>query len=282
MNVTGYNIANASRPDFSRQRVVIGAKDPLNLPHAVLGMGVEVETIKRIRDRFLDTEIRKETSGLGKWEYQEQILRQIELIFNEPSETGLNSLLSQFWESWQDLANDPESQAARTGVQQKAITLTNSFNRLDSQLRKLQKNLDEELKLKIEEINTLAQQIADLNRQIVAIEVGGDSANDYRDRRDSLLTQLAKLAQIDYKESEDGAVTVMVGKSSLVEREKVRELTITVRSIGTTSLSDIIWKDSGKYANLTDGQLKGIIELRDSQIPEYIRKLDELALGLVK
>ena len=83
LNVVGHNIANASRADYSRQRADLKASTPLGYPQGIIGTGVEIEGIYRIRDRFIDMKVREEHKILGEWSYREQILNQIESIFNE-------------------------------------------------------------------------------------------------------------------------------------------------------------------------------------------------------
>lgn len=135
MDVTGHNVANANTPGYTRQRPLQEASYPYTVPSLTrpeqagqLGTGVSVEYIQRIRDNFLDGQIRVETNSLGAWQVQNDALSEIETIFMEPSDNGLNTLLSNFWSSWQELSKNGESSPIRTALVQNSVSLSNGLN----------------------------------------------------------------------------------------------------------------------------------------------------------
>ncbi len=280
LNVTGHNIANANTPGFSRQRVEMEASPPVDFPQGRIGTGVEITQIRRIRDRWIDARLWTENGLFGRWEYAEQVLRQIEDIFGEPSETGLNEVLNQFWSSWEDLANNPESSSARVAVQQRGISLTQAFNRIDTRLKVLQEDLNTAIEAKLDQINSIAKRIAEINVNVVSAK--GNNANDAQDERDRLIDELSKLINVSAKEDADGTVAITIGGRVLVERDIATELTTTTRSSGHGVLKDIVWKSDGVGARITSGELGGILNVRDSNISNYLGQLDALALSLVQ
>ena len=281
LNVTGHNIANVNTEGYARQRVVLEATPPLRAGQDLLGTGVDVQTIERIRDRFYDSEIRLEKNALGRWEYRERVFSEIESIFNEPSDSGLSEILNDFWDGWGELANDPQRGSAREQVKQMGIQLASTFNHLHNRLIDLQSNLDEELKFLVTEVNSILHQITDLNEKIAQSESSGVVANEYRDRRDLLLENLSDLVDAKVSESENGMVTVSLGGRILVERGNVYELGTRDRSLEYLVVKEPTLVLEGEAITITDGKLKGLMELRDEVISEQLEKLDALAMAIV-
>ncbi len=281
MNITGHNVANANTPGFSRQRPILATTLPIDFNPGQLGTGVKVTEIQRMRDQFLDLQLREVSSSVGQWEEREKFLEEVETIFNEPSDNSLNNALADFWNSWQDLANDPENMSARVSVREKAQLLCNTFHRLRFKLRTVQDDINHSIKGRVEEINSLAQRIAKLNGQIVRIEIRGENANDLRDQRDLLIDQLSKIANISTREQSDGSVTISIAGNSLVERVNTVTLEISVRSSTYGTVLDVSYGKGEQVLSFTDGELRGLVNLRDEVIPEYLGGLDTFASTLI-
>ncbi|RKY63848.1 MAG: flagellar hook-associated protein FlgK, partial [Candidatus Latescibacterota bacterium] len=282
IQVTGHNIANANTEGYTRQRVVSEARAPLETPYGMLGTGVQVAEIERTRERFLDEQVRTASEDLGKWAQAERALSEVEGVFAEPSEGGLNSLLREFWDSWRALADNPEDYAARQVVLGKAETLVDAFHRLDRQLREVQYNMNFLVDSKVEEINRIAGRIAELNVQILYIESRGSQANDDRDRRDLLLDELSKLVDVQVVEGSDGMVNVFLDGRPLVEGKEVFELdTLPVAEEGHP-VEKVIWKQGAREVQISGGELGGILEVRDDKINAYLDRLDRLARTLAE
>lgn len=185
LEITGHNIANANTPGYSRQVAGLAASSPYTNPAfnrpttaGQIGTGVAVETITRMRDQFVDVQIRQENQSLGRWQARNNNLHQLELIYNEPSDTGIANALDQFWTSLQELANRAENTSVRAVVQQQAVILTDTIRSVHDQVAQLQNDLNQEISTRVSEINSLANQIADLNEQIGKVTSLGDNAND--------------------------------------------------------------------------------------------------------
>jgi flagellar hook-associated protein 1 FlgK len=284
IDVTGHNIANVNTPGYSRQRVNMETNTPIPFAPGQMGTGVNAVEIQRIYDRFLGVQISNENQNLGRWEAQKECIEKAEMILDETSGYGLSHAMSEFWNAWQDLANNPAGHAERTSLKSKSETLANTFNKIYSDLKQIQKDTDDSLKGTIQEINLIADQIADLNQQISQIEVTGQNANDLRDSRDLLLNELSSMIDINTSEGENGEINVSVsGGRPLVQGNSSWNLSTETNGSG---LQDIVWLDgSGNPTNITDGisggQLKGWVEARDASIPGYLSRLDDLVTTLI-
>ncbi|MBN2467038.1 MAG: flagellar hook-associated protein FlgK [Deltaproteobacteria bacterium] len=284
IDVTGHNIANVNTPGFSRQRVQLQTREPISFQPGQIGTGVRAQEIQRVYDRFLGVQIRNENQSLGRWESQSGALEKAEMIFNETTGYGLNQAMSEFWNAWQDLSNNPSGQAERTVLIAKSQTLAEQFRDLCGDLNQIRKDVDTSIVGTMEEINLLADQIADLNQKIFQAEVGGQNANDYRDERELLLNQLSSLIDITSFENSEGKVTVLVGNGKPLV-ENIYSWDLSTESNGD-DLHDIVWCDrDGNEVAITDtisgGRVNGWIEVRDVRIPEYLNSLSVLAQGIM-
>jgi len=300
LQTTAHNIANANTPGFSRQQALMSASTPFSMPGfnrpggaGQIGTGVDITFIRRIRDLFLDGQIRVETGTAGHWEITRDTLERVEVVFMEPSESGLNSLMGRFWNSWQELSKNAESTPVRTTVRETGIALSDAIRHSYDQLSSLKRDLDLTLKNKVREINTLARQIADLNVQIANIKQSGHQPNDLKDQRDVLLDNLARLVPFsleDYADAQGnytGAVKVQVAGQDLVvwgqgipRSDQVRELE-TVEQDGRLVPRWSEVDGTAPLLEVSSGQLAGVLSSRDNLVQNYIDKLDVLARGLI-
>nr|WP_304216810.1 flagellar hook-associated protein FlgK [Fredinandcohnia onubensis] len=200
---TGHNIANASTPGYTRQRVNFTQTTPypspgLNAPKfpGQLGTGVEAGTIQRVRESFLDVQFRGEQTKTSYWETRSNALGKMEEIMNEPSETGLANTMNQFWQSLQDLAANPEDQGARSVVRQRGEMVANTFNYLSNSLTAIKDDFGKQISVTVKTVNSLSDQISKINKQISEIEPVGYLPNDLYDERDRLIDELSKYVEI--------------------------------------------------------------------------------------
>ncbi len=265
---TGHNITNANAPGYSRQVAKMTAARPIEFPGMTkstnpnqLGMGVEVTSIKRIRDFLLDIEYRNQNSDLSTWNVKQEALSNIEGIFNEPSENSIATSISEFWNAWQQLSKNPSSSdlSSRTVVQQKAIALTETFNHIASQLNTLSSNLTQRIDVKVSEANNAIQQISDLTIMINRVEGLGDNANDLRDQRDLLVDQLSSLGNVQVTETDDN-YQLMFGDVLVVN--------------GTQAPVQFTLANA---TSLTKGEIAGYIESRDVFVQGYINQMNVMA-----
>jgi len=271
LNTTGHNIANANTPGYSRQVVDMAASRPLealgmwrSTAAGQIGMGVDATAIRRVREKFLDDQFRNDFSKLGRWSVEQDTLEKIEAFFNEPSETGFTVVLERFWNAWADLAKDPSSADGRRVLRESAMALADAFNTISRQLTDLDQDLTTNLEVKTGQINTLIQNIADLNRKIARLESLGDHANDLRDQRDLFADELSKLINVTVEETADGVYNVRLGNRVLVEG-------FTSEGIDVNELTSMFDQD------LTGGEIYGMIRSKNVYIAGYLDSLNQLA-----
>jgi len=281
MNTASNNIANVNTIGYSRQRVNLAATRTVLTSSGLLGTGVKVEGIERIRDKFIDKQLQSERPEFKMNEFKSEGLHFVEEIFNEPSEFGLNRLVADFFNAFQDLANDPESVAARAVVKEKAVTLTNGFQRIDRQLADYQQTLNKELQQRVTEVNQLTSNIADLNEKIITSEVSNGHDPVLRDRRDKLIDQLAELVDVQTFETNDGAVNISVAGRFLVSESSNLELKAEVQASNSNGPM-VTFANDGSVAQIRSGRIKGMLDLRDVHIADYRSQLDQFAVGLAE
>jgi flagellar hook-associated protein 1 FlgK len=282
LNLTGHNIANVNTPGFTRQQAIMVSTEPLRSASGNFGTGVEVTGIRRLRTLFLDGQYRQESQSLGRWETLSNSWGQIERVYSEPSDTGFSSFMDNFWNSWQDLAANPDSLAARVAVKEQASLVINSMHQLDEQLKDFQQSLDEDIQKTVQYINTIGHQLASLNDSIATAELTGHAANDLRDRRDYLVDELSQYVNVDVLEQSGGSYTVHIGSMALVDGTDVSELRTEVVEQSATVIHTVQFANSSARPEITDGKLAGLLEARDEVVPERVNELDELAVALVE
>lgn len=225
LDVTSNNIANAQTPGYTRQTAVMETNRPLTISAlspttgegAKLGTGVGVAEITRVRDSYLDSQYRAESSTLGQASTSAEVLGQVQSSLDEPSSSGLSAQLSAFWTAWNDLANSPSSAAAREGVITAGTDLANTLKQLSAQVEAASGEATarfETLTGAKGEVQSDAEQIASLNGQIKLALGAGQQPNELLDRRDQLIDNLSKLANVSVTELQDGTITLGFGNAA--------------------------------------------------------------------
>ena len=184
INTTGRNIANVNTLGYTRRRVQLQG-DLGSVSYLANG---EIAT-ERIRQSFTDHQIWRENSTLGSFQTGHSMLSQIQDIFVEPTDAGIANLMTEFWNSWNDLANDPDNETAKIVIRDKAVQLANGFNRVNDELIQYQNQLNLEIGEKVTKINGLINQISELNQQILNTDDNG-----LKDSRALLIDELSDLA----------------------------------------------------------------------------------------
>ena len=285
LQVTSHNIANVNTPGYSRQQVTLGPYPPIPYPFGNVGRGVRVEGIRRFYDRFLTLQLDRQRSSKAYWETRHGVLGHLDAVFNELDDQGLERVLDQFWQAWQDLANDPHGYGERAALLNTARSLAENLNYKARQLMEIAEDLEGQMVQVAEEVNRLAAQIARLNVQIVEAESSGQGANDLRDERDRLLGELSERVNCTIFEDDQGRVSVFIGGSPLVEganaywRMEVQEVAADGR------MKVELVSSSGSRVDVTDringGKLGGLLSLRNGELVEVQTRLDAFARALI-
>ena len=284
LEVTGHNIANVNTDGYSRQRADLVTKWPQNTPYGSLGRGVTVADISQMRDRLLDAVFQNETQSYGELAVERDFLGRIEDIFQEPADTGVGALLDNFFAAVQALTNYPEELPLRTNLIAAASVLAEGFNDAATRLDQIRTDVNTELIVRVSEVNGLTEQIAELNYNIVRAEATGKTASDFRDRRTVLLDRLAELVDIRTVDVSNGSVTVLLGGEVLVDGRYWTELTTQVNPALDPERNDfveVVVADSGRPVTISGGRFKGLLDVRDTLVPEVATRVDDLASTLI-
>lgn len=296
LNTTANNIANVQTEGYSRQQVVQQASQALRVfqTYGCAGAGVETLAIERIRDEFYDVKYWDNNARVGEYDIKQYYMKQVEAYFDDDGKnTGFKTIFDKMMISGiEELLKDPDSANAKKQFIGTTGALTEYFNNLSGNLQKLQQDINQEIKVKVDEINSLASEIATLNKQINVVELSGNKANELRDRRSLLLDQLSAIVDIEVKENpivdlnqpdrETGANRLIVkiaGGQILVDNSEYNGLECVARTSyekvnrsDIDGLYDIYWEDGQKF-NLYNasmgGNLQGLIQMRDGNNGEY-------------
>jgi len=284
--VTGQNVSNVNTPGYSRQEAVMSALAGQTSGANPLGTGVQVTSVRRITDQFLETQVNASFQKLGRFSAYQSALFRAQSLFTDTNDQGIGAGLNEFFSALQDVATNPSDNAARSVLLAKAGTLAAQLNQAATTLTDSRKSLDSQVSQTIGEINSIAGQIADLNVKIAEATNKGQNANDLRDQRGKLLNDLGERIGIATIEDASGQVSVFVGRGQiLVEKQSTYALSGKARS-DNSGLLDVNYSFGGTTTQdisslITNGKLKGLLDARDTAIPDQVEALDKLAAGLV-
>lgn len=296
LNTTSNNIANVHTEGFSRQQVVRQASEAIRIfqSYGSAGAGVDTLAIERVRDEFYDTKFWNNNEKVGEYGVKEYYMKQIETYFTDDGKaTGFKTIFDKMMVGGlQELMKDPSSDSAKAQFIGTASALTEYFRNLSGNMQALQKDVNKEIKLKVDEINSLAGEIATLNTQINVVELSGSNANELRDRRNLLLDQLSEIVDVHVTETpivdandptrETGAHRFLVkigGEQLLVDTGEFFGLECVARSgyekvhqTDIDGLYEVYWENGQKfnlYNAAMGGTLQGLIQMRDGTNGEY-------------
>jgi len=282
MEVTGSNVTNANTPGYVRQRAVLAAKSPGEVAENAVQSGVEVTTIERLYNRFVEFQMVEQSSQVGEAGIRKETLDRIETIFNETDGGGLNELMNRFWQAWEDLSANPTGQVERTALAYAADNLAGMFREYAGELYNIRADCNTQVAASVDELNGTLSDIASLNGKIVEGLSGGVNVNNLLDQRSALLKKAAGLIDIQYVEETGGAVNVFTSDGrSLVQGIASWQLDVQVNSDG---YYDVVYADSPSVpinGTIGGGKLAGLIGMRDTTAKSYLDDLDDLARELI-
>ena len=290
LQTVGHNIANKSTDGFSRQRVELQTNEAIGLGKLRIGTGSKTAAVTRINNPYLEKQIGSEQAKSGFYKGQNDALQRVEQVYNEQVNKGLNTFVGEFFNSFREFATNPESLATRTQVKESADFLAKNFKQVNSQLKGISKDVDQQLTTLVSDINEKTREVARLNEEIQMVTNSGGPANDERDRRDLLIKQIGEKINIKWAEGADSTVTISAGNNALLVAgydAKVLSVESTPESGSKAEGSvDIFYKNTEKSEpiKVTDqmvgGTVGGLLDVRDKTVSELIRNTDEMAFGL--
>jgi flagellar hook-associated protein 1 FlgK len=286
ISTTGHNIANVNTDGYSRQRVDFDTLPPQIRGGSYVGTGVTADGVERVYDQFLSDEVGVRTSSHASYDAYAGFAGRLDNVLADPA-TGLGPSLEGFFNSMQDVANNPGSLPERQVMLGQAQSLSDRFHYLDGSLRDVNAQVNARIESTVTDINSLAANLADLNEQIVraTATAGGASPNDLLDQRDRLLHQLSEKIGVTTMDNGDGAINVMVGSGqSLVVGATAGKLQTLANpydasrtEVGVAGLGGSAI-DIGRF--IRGGELEGILNFREQMLDPARNQLGLVAMGL--
>lgn len=289
LNTTANNIANTQTVGYSRQQVTQEASDALRTfaTYGCAGAGVDVIAIERVRNHFYDMKYWNNQSRLGKVEVQQYYMQTLEDYMIDDGKSGFTTLFNRMFEALEEVAKNPESTSTRTNYVSSMKAMTDYFNNMYGNLQEMQNDLNLEIKQTVDEINSIAEKLSILNKQINIIEMSkGGVANELRDQRENLIDRLSLLVDVSVDEypiydindptrlTGGTMYTVRInGGQLLANGNEFNQLVCAPRmtyekqnQTDIDGLFDVKWangNDFGLHSAAMGGKLRGLVEMRD-------------------
>jgi flagellar hook-associated protein 1 FlgK len=286
----GHNIANANTDGYARQRVEQAAAPGGNKPgsRTEVGRGVGAVNVSRINDEYVEKQLRNSMRDLSHAEEKDLFLRQTEDIFNELNGEGLNRLMTRFFNEFRKLGNEPDNEAVRQSVRESTKALVNDIKRMRGEVDEVRRHIDSRMDGYVREVNSLSEELRDLNLKIKTTEIGGGKPNDLLDRRDAVLKKLGSFMDLQmHKDNEGGYVVNIKGVGPLVagplftkfstERTPADDQGKIEDALDIKSEASVAGKVTHQVGG---GKIGALVETRDKLLSTIVDRLDQLAFGL--
>jgi flagellar hook-associated protein 1 len=283
LNVTSNNVANQNTAGYTREVVSFQTVDAVTLSGDSFGSGVTASATSQ-RDRVLEQRVQQQTQNQAQSGALVSALQQIQNIFglssttNDASSTVLGTASNSFFSALSALAGNPSDTATRQNVLTAANALAGAFNSVANQLAQVSTSLNQQAVSDVGQVNSLTATIASLNGQIASLSPNAD-AGALEDQRQLAIGQLSQLVGLNQISTEDNGITLTTsGGAVLVSGSKSFAVSTTQVGGVTHILAGVDSQDV--TSNLTGGDLGGVLQARDQQLPSYQSALDSLAFGI--
>jgi flagellar hook-associated protein 1 FlgK len=287
VDTAGHNIANAQVEGYSRQRINLRQRDPLQIGSLLIGNGNYVGSISRLHDNFIEKQINRAGQDFGRASMKAEAMNQLQVIFSPELNASVADEVSNFFNAMQDLSNFPEDFTVRTGVAEAGKNVAAAFRRVDTDLKTARTGFNEQVADETAKLTDDLAEIANLNIRIQGMEAGEkQDANDLRDQRDRLLREVSNSIEINYYEDQHGMLMVRGPKEvTLVDGGHSSKIDVVANG-DNGGLFDVVctdWETHGTR-NLTEklgaGKLDALVEMRDEVVPDLLKSNNESAFTL--
>ncbi|NLK78891.1 MAG: flagellar hook-associated protein FlgK [Clostridiales bacterium] len=303
-NTVANNISNVNTKGYTRQEAIRVAADALrvNQKYGMAGSGVDTTEIKQIRDFYYDVRYWENNAKVGLYDSKLYYMQQIEdYLIDDDSAKGFSTILDEMFNALNTLNSNPNDLDKRQQFISKSQSFATFFNGLNTGLSKIQEDCNKEIATQVENINSIAQKIALLNKQINVIELQGTNANELRDQRALLVDELSELVPVEVTETQvknsnypnmyTGATdyVLKINGKTLVNNFEYKTLKCVARDEKVNQsdiegLYDIYWADSNIPYNAaskaSDGRLRALFEIRDGNNAEgFSGKVQNVTAG---
>lgn len=272
LDVTSHNVANASNPNYSRQRVNFNTEIPEINSGMIWGTGVNISNVERVRNQLTESQILNNSPKYSFHEKESYLLGQIETVFSEPSELGLSNLISEFFNSWGELSVTPNSVPLRNNVIYSAQNLAAKVDTIKESFDIVKGDVQADFKAKIGVINDTLSQIQNLNTKIFELNTTGASPNDLLDERDTLINELSSLTNINITYDSNNVATISIGGVFAVDGAKAVKFGFSEEDGKMEMVSEF----SGNVVNFTGGEMYALHDVYSTKLPEYQLQLNDV------
>jgi flagellar hook-associated protein 1 FlgK len=286
LTTTSNNIANASTPGYSRQRVELTERSAERLGPGYVGTGVDIATTRRIADEILADQLRRASGGFHRADAFVSLAESLDDLL-AGTETGLSATLQAFANALQNVANDPSSTASRQALLSEARSLVGRFQAMDQRLTELAGEVRTRMTSAAERITSLGSDLAEVNRQMIAAGTasGRPAPPDLLDQRDRLLDELSKLVQVETTEQRDGTTSVFVGTGQVLVIGGTSAQVVVTPGNADPLQPQVVLRGIGPDVNvtqfLTGGELGGVVDFNREMLAPARSELGRIAVGLV-
>ncbi|GAA2654165.1 flagellar hook-associated protein FlgK [Paractinoplanes durhamensis] len=286
LDITGQNIANVNTEGYTRQRIRMQAQTGSLNPGIYAttdqtGNGVSVASIDRGRNQYLEDRGRVEHANSAYLSSAKGTYDQIESVLSEPSDTALQARLHDMWDGWNDVANNWQDPSTRSALIERSNTVATTLNDAHAALSNHFDAQHSQMGAYVDQVNTLAGGIADMNNQIVIATKAGLPANELQDKRDLQVMQLSELAGATAQLKDDGSVNVYLGSTALVEKFQARSLEmtgpVTLDAVNDTDKVALEWTDSGGLKAGAGGTMGAMLDTMNNVLYGISGELDKVA-----
>ena len=296
LDTTAHNITNAETEGYSRQVMgqQAGKALRMNSTYGMAGTGVSITGVEQMREVYYDEKYWTNNTLYGEYTSKAYYMSEIENYFNEVNDGGFTTTYNSLFDSLQELQKNPASATVRTQVANYAASLTDFFHSLSTNLQSVQEECNFEIRNQVDQINSTAQQIAALTKQINTLETQGGTANDLRDQRALLIDELSQIASITVNEKVVGAAqagvtsyVVKINGATLVDGGNYNKLTVVPRQEKNNQndidgLYDIFWENGQAFDQWSDklgGSLQALLEVRDGNNQDNFKGIVSAGAG---
>ena len=280
IDTTSNNIANVNTPGYSRETPILTEAAPVDLGQISIGNGVNFNGVQSIRDNILELRIDQETQQQNQLTSYVNYMNQVQSLFNETQGSGLSDALNSFFNSFQQLADNPTDTPTRQAVISAGQNLAAAFQQTGQQLDTIQQGADQQVVQTVQQINADTTQLAGLNQQISGLQANSEQADMLEDNQYQVLNNLSQLVDVAVTHTNNGSLTVTTTNGvALVAGGQSFALSTDTNS--STGFQDVFSQGSDVTSSFTGGQLAGLLEARDQSIPSVKSSLDNLAAGVI-
>ncbi|HTW09735.1 MAG TPA: flagellar hook-associated protein FlgK [Acidimicrobiales bacterium] len=287
MDTVGQNVANANTPGYDAEEVDLGAIGSVQYAgyegaQSLPGDGVAIEGISRLTNSYLTAQSYIQQAAQGALGAQQAGLQAVQQEFPEPAGNGISSQLTQFWQAWSSLANNPSDSSAQSTVVQDGATVASSLNQTVTALASVSGQTVQQISTTVASVNQQVAQVASLNQQILQGNAGASAAGNgdvdsLEDQRDQLVSQLSNELGVSVSDNQDGTVNVYSGTEPMVSG--VNYQTLSLSSSGPPY--SLVWSNDGTSYQPSSGSLSGMLDVVNSYVPGYQQQLDQVAQSLM-